>query len=136
MQSRHIGRPNPASNARLQLLLLIVAAWNALSFLLELANTRFVRVDGIDGILGARAISGATLVLAIAYVYAARNPVRHRFIIWLALIEQFVALFSYMFHWASGDIGGGEALLPIAIAAVLLVLLLVNLPRQTDTIGA
>ena len=73
-------------------------------------------------------------VLAIAYIYAARNPLRHRFVLWLASLEQFVAMFAATFHWARGDVSAGEALVPILAAAGLLVLLMTNLPRQTDSI--
>lgn len=134
MQARQIGRPNPTSQARLQLLLILLAAYNFLTFLLELTNTRLLEIGDIDGLLGARAVSGSMAVLAVAYVYAARNPVRYRFIIWLALIEQFVAMFSATFHWARNDIGVGEAIVPIGIAVVFLLLLMANLPRQTDTL--
>jgi hypothetical protein len=134
MQARQIGRPNPTSQARLQLILVVLAAWNILAFLLELTNAAPISVDGVDGILGARALSGATGVLGIAYLYAARNPVRYRFVLWLATLEQFVALFTAAFHWARDDIGASEALLPIIVAAIFLVLLMTNQPRQTDTI--
>lgn len=134
MQARHFGRPNPASQARLQLILVLLAAWDFLTFLLELANSRFLSVGGVDGVLGARSVSGAVGVLAIAYLYAARNPVRYRFILWLASLEQFIAMFAATFHWARGDVGAREALVPILAAAFLLVALLVNLPRQTDAI--
>jgi hypothetical protein len=136
MQARQIGRPNPTSQARLQLILLLLAAWNLLTFVLELSNSGPIRVDGVDGLLGARSASGAVAVLAIAYVYAARNPVRYRFVLWLASLEQFVALFAATFHWARGDVGAGEAVVPIFVAAAFLVLLMTNMPRQTDTIGA
>jgi len=134
MQARQIGRPNPTSQARLQLILVLLAAWDLLAFLLELTNTRFLTIGSIEGVLGARSVSGAMAVLGIAYLYAARNPIRYRFVLWLASLEQFVALFSCTFHWARGDIGFDEAALPIAAAAVFLVLLMINLPRQTDTI--
>jgi peptidoglycan/LPS O-acetylase OafA/YrhL len=134
MQARHIGRPNPTSQARLQLILAVLAAWNLLSFALELMNAGPINVDGVDGVLGARALSGATGVLGIAYLYAARNPVRYRFVLWLATLEQFVALFTATFHWARGDFGGSEAIVPIIVAAIFLVLLMTNQPRQTDTI--
>ncbi len=132
MTARQIGRPNATSQARLQLILVLLAAWDLLAFLLELTNTKLLKVGGIEGILGARSISGTTAVLAIAYIYAARNPMRYRFVLWMASIEQFVAIFSYTFHWARKDIGAGEAIVPIAAAAVFLVLLLINQPRQTD----
>jgi hypothetical protein len=134
MSARQIGRPNPTSQARLQLLLILLAAWDLLAFLLELTNTRLLKIGGIDGVLGARSVSGSMAVLAIAYIYAARNPIRHRFVLWLASLEQFVAMFAATFHWARGDLGAGQALLPILAAAAFLVLLMTNLPRQTDSI--
>lgn len=134
MHARQIGRPNPASQARLQLLLLVLAAWDFLAFALELTNTRLLEFGGIHGALGARSVSGATLVLAVAYVYAARNPVRYRFVLWLASLEQIVAIFSYGFHWARSDVGFNQVALPIAAAGVFIVLLIANLPRQTDTL--
>ena len=134
MSARQIGRPNPTSQARLQLLLILLAAWDLLAFLLELTNTRLLKVGGIDGVLGARSVSGSMAVLAIAYIYAARNPIRHRFVLWLASLEQFVAMFAATFHWARGDLGAGQAVLPILAAATFLVLLMTNLPRQTDSI--
>jgi hypothetical protein len=134
MQARQIGRPNPTSQARLQLVLLLLAAWDLLAFALELTNTRFLRIDEIDGVMGARAVSGSMAVLAIAYLYAARNPIRYRFVLWLASLEQVIALFSSTFHWARGDIGFGESALPITVAAGFLVVLMTGLPRQTDSV--
>jgi hypothetical protein len=137
MQARAIGRPTTSSQARLQLTLVALAAWNIAGFLLELTNAAgLVDIGAIDGVLGARAVSGSMLVLGIGYLYAARNPVRYRFLLWLAALEQVVALFSIAFHWALDDIGFGESALPILVAAGFLVLLVANLPRQTDTIGA
>jgi hypothetical protein len=133
MHARQIGRTNPTSQARLQLILVLLAAWDLLAFLLELTNTRLLRIGGIQGVLGARSVSGTLAVLAIAYLYAARDPIRHRFVLWLATLEQFVALFSVTFHWARSDFGFGEAVVPIFLAAGFLVLLLTNLPRQTDS---
>ncbi|MHB8378193.1 MAG: hypothetical protein ACYDEB_14735 [Dehalococcoidia bacterium] len=129
---KQIGRPNATSQARLQLVLVLLAAWDLLAFLLELAQTSLLRVGSIHGILGARSVSGAVVVLAIAYLYAARNPIRYRFVLWLASLEQFVALFAGTFHWARGDIGAGQAIVPLLVAAAFLVLLMTNLPRQTD----
>ncbi|TAK59213.1 MAG: hypothetical protein EPO22_10440 [Dehalococcoidia bacterium] len=134
MQARQIGRPNPASQARLQLLLLVLAAWDFLAFALELTNTRLLEIDGIHGALGARSVGGATLVLAIAYLYAARNPVRYRFVLWLAAVEQIVAVFAYGFHWARSDVGFNQVALPIVAAGVFIALLIATLPRQTDTL--
>jgi hypothetical protein len=134
MQARQIGRPNPTSHARLQLILVVLAAWNILAFLLELTNAGPLSVGDIDGVLGGRAISGSVGVLGVAYLYAARNPVRYRFVLWLATLEQVAALFTAAFHWARDDIAANEAIVPILVAAAFLVLLMANLPRQTDTI--
>lgn len=134
MSARQIGRPNPTSQARLQLILILLAAWDLLAFLLELTNTRLLKIGGIEGVLGGRSVSGTMAVLAIAYIYAARNPIRHRFVLWLASLEQFIAMFASTFHWARGDLGAGEAVVPIIAAAGFLVLLMTNLPRQTDSV--
>ena len=136
MNARPTRRASASSQARLQLLLLLLAAWDITGFLVTLTDGWFLDQGQIDGVLGARAVSGALLVLGIGYLFAARNPVRYRFMIWLAAIEQIVAFFSTAFHWAAGDLGFAESALPIAVSVILLVLLIANLPRQTDTIGA
>ena len=134
MQARHLGRPGSALRARLQLILILLAFWNILTFCLELTNTPLLEVGGVDGMLGARSASGAIAVLAVAYLYAARNPIRYRFVLGLAVIEQFIAMFSSTFHWARGDVCAGEAVLPIFVAAAFLLAIVSNLPRQTDAI--
>jgi hypothetical protein len=136
MQARQIGHPNPTSQARLQLVLALLAAWNLLAFALQLTNAGPMEVQGVEGFLGARALSGSALVLAVAYLYAVRNPVRYRFVIWLAAMEQVVAVFTAGFHLARDDISFGESWLPVAVAVGFLALLASNLPRQTDTIAA
>jgi hypothetical protein len=129
MSARSVGRPNPTSQARLQLILVLLAAWNSVAFIFELLNLGPVRVGEIEGILGARAVGGASGVLALAYVYAARDPMRHRTIVWLATLEQFVAIFTAGFHWATADLNGGEAAVPIIAAALFLFAIITSLPR-------
>jgi hypothetical protein len=136
MQARAIGRTGASARARAQLLLVALAAWNLITFLLELTNASLIEIEGVDGLLGGRAVGGASAVLGVAYLYAARNPVRHRFVLWLASIEQFVALFSMTFHWVRDDVSGGETIVPMLVALAFLVLLITNLPRQTDTMAA
>jgi hypothetical protein len=132
MSARSIGRPNPTSQARLQQILILLAAWNIVAFVFELLNTGSIEVARVDGILGGRALGGASLVLALAYIYAARNPMRQRVILWMATLEQFIAIFTAGFHWARDDITGGEAALPIVVAAAFLFALVVSLPRQFE----
>ena len=113
-------------------MLVLLAAWDLLAFLLELAQTSMLKVGNIHGILGGRAVGGAVVVLAIAYLYAARNPIRYRFVLWLASLEQLIAMFAVTFHWARGGLGAGQAIVPLLVAVGFLVLLMTNLPRQTD----
>ena len=132
MSARQIGRPNPTSQARLQLILILLGAWNLAAFIFELLNAGAIRVGGIDGLLGSRAVDGATGVLALAYIFAARDPLRYRFILWLAMVEQFLTIFTATFHWARDDVSSSEILLPVIVAAVFLIALLTSLPRQAD----
>ncbi len=129
---QQIGRPNATSQARLQLVLVLLAAWDLLAFLLELTQTSLLKVGNIHGVLGGRAVGGSVVVLAIAYLYAARNPIRYRFVLWLASLEQLIAMFAITFHWARGGLGGGQAIVPLLVAVGFLILLMTNLPRQTD----
>jgi hypothetical protein len=130
---QQIGRANPTSQARLQLVLVLLAVWDLLAFLLELTNAGPMKIGSIDGVLGARAVSGSGAVLAIAYLYAARNPIRYRFVLWLASLEQFIGLFAATFHWARGDVGFSQAIIPILVSAGFLVALMTSMPRQTDS---
>ena len=134
--ARQIGRPDAGSQARLQAVLVLLGGWNLLTFVLELTGSRFLEVGGVDGLLGARALSGSAAVLGVAYLYAARNPIRYRFVLWMASVEQIIALFATAFHWTVDDLSASESVLTILVAGVFLALLIVNMPRQTDTIGA
>ncbi len=134
MPARPIGRPNPTSQARLQLILVLLATWNIIAFLFELLNVGPIRIGAVEGILGARAVGGTTGVLALAYIIAARDPLKHRFVLWLATVEQFLVIFTAGFHWARNDVSASESTLPIVVAAIFLVALLTSLPRQTDTL--
>ena len=55
---------------------------------------------------------------------------------YMALVQQVVTLFALSFHWIRDDVDGGDIWLPMAAAAVFLVLLMVTMPRQTDTLRA
>ncbi len=121
---------------RLQLLLLVLILWDALALLAELSfgGPLFEpSEDKIGGVLAARgSFGGAALVPLIAYVYALlRGPVRHRGVFWLGVLEQGATALLSVYHTAVGDIEVEGMVLPLAVAAGLLVLLLVNMPRQT-----
>lgn len=133
--ARQVGRPDSASQARLQVILIALAVWNLLAFLASLISSGWFELAG-DGLLSGRAFAGTTAVLAVAYLYAARDPLRNRFVLWLAAVEQAVALFSMAFHWVRDDVDGGDVWLPMLVSAVFLILLIASMPRQTATLRA
>ncbi len=116
---------------RLRLILLLMAVWDILGFLVQLYTDSFAfRVEGdMEGFLAARAFSGALIVPAVVYLYAIRDPLRHRAVLWLAAIEQLVAICAAVFHLAADDFGVGSVIVPLAVAIAFLVLVLVNYPR-------
>ncbi len=128
------GRP-ASPQARLRLLLLALALWDLVGFLVELAfDSPAFRIKGdVEGFLAARAFSGSLIVLAAAYIYAARNPLRHRIVIWMAVLEQLAALFTGIAHWMRADLSAGQAILPLLVALGFLVLILLNYPRERET---
>lgn len=117
----------------LRLIFLLMAAWDLLGGIVQLVFHSFLfKLDGdaqASGILAGRAFGGALFVTAALYVIAAQNPTRHRFILWLGVVEQLTAICAGVFHGARGDIGWGGVVLPIAAAMAFLILLLLNYPR-------
>lgn len=128
--------PTRASTARLRLLLLALAGWSLLTWLLQLAlDTPVLEFDGnLDGVLGAQAFGGAAFALGAAYLFAAFSPERMLFMLWVGAVEQLAAIVTIVFHWARNDIGfgGAEGLLPLVVALGLLVLILLNLGRERE----
>ena len=53
--------------------------------------------------------------------------------LWLGVIEQGATALFAVYHTAVGDIDFEGMVLPLAVAAALLVLLLTNMPRQTTS---
>ena len=128
----HQQRPN--LGRRLRLILLLMAAWDLLGFVVQLYADSFAfHIDGeLEGALAARALSGALIVPALVYLYALRNPLRHRAVLWLAVIEQLVAICTAVFHLAADDFGLRSMILPLAVAVAFLILVLLNFPRGED----
>jgi len=119
---------------RLQLLLLLMALWDILGALVQLWFDSFLFSAEArpSGILAGRAFSGALVVPAVVYLYAARNPFRHRPILWLAVIEQLVAICTGVFHWAADDLKFAGVVVPVAVAIAFLILVLLNFPRGEE----
>jgi hypothetical protein len=109
-----------------------MAAWDFFGGVVQLAlRSFFVNLKDIqpDGILAGRAFSGALFVTGSLYLIAALHPTRYRFILWLAVGEQLIAICTGVFHGARNDVAWGGLVLPIAVAIALMILVLLNFPR-------
>jgi hypothetical protein len=117
----------------LRAVFLLMAAWDVLGGIVQLIFNGFLfklnNGGDVTGLLAARAFSGALFVTAALYVIAALNPIRYRFILWLGVVEQLIAICTGVFHGARSDVSWGGVVLPIAVAMTLLILLLMNYPR-------
>ena len=127
-------RNTTAQLRRLQLLLMAMILWDLLAIIAALSfGGPLVEIDGdrIGGVLAARlTFSGAVLVPMVMYLYAlARNPLRHRGVIWAAVVEQGAGALFAVYHVAAKDINLEGAIASIAVALILLVGLLINMPR-------
>ena len=132
-------RRNVSSGRRLQLILLLLIAWDVIALLAELSfgGPLFkISGDSIGGLLAARgSFSGVALVPIALYVYAfVRGPLRHRNILWVAVVEQGAAALFAVFHVATNDIEVEGLIVPLVVALGLLVFLLVSMPRQQPAV--
>lgn len=91
---------------RPRIMLLLLAAWEAIGFLTQLATNTGLFIedhkDGdidLDGVLAGRALAWESVPLAVLYLYCARDPQRYQRVFWLALIEQIAAVAAYLYHW-------------------------------------
>jgi hypothetical protein len=118
---------------RLQLILLLMIVWEALAILAELSfgGPLFeLSGDKLSGLMAGRgAFGGAAVLPLVIYVYALRQPLRYRGLLWLGVLENGVAVLFSVFHLAVGDIEFQGVALPLAVSAVFVVLLLLNMPR-------
>jgi uncharacterized BrkB/YihY/UPF0761 family membrane protein len=126
-------RPSNAQLRRLQILLLLMILWNLLAVLAELSfGNGLMQIEGdkVGGLLAVRtSFAGAALVPMAVYLYGmVRNPMRHRGVILVAIVEQAAAALFAVYHVATNDIETDSAVLAVVVALVLLFLLLVNIP--------
>ena len=122
-----------APTGSLRLIFLSMALWDFLGGGIQLAFHSFLfditKQAEMSGVLTGRAFSGALFVTGILYLIGARDPVRYRFILWLAVIEQLIAVCTGIFHGARSDIRWSDLVLPIGVAMLFLVLVLRNFPH-------
>lgn len=122
---------------RLQLILVLMIGWDALGLIAEVAfGGGLFKIKGaeIGGILSARgAFNGALVVPLALYIYALRNPLRYRGLLWVGVLEHGVAALAAVYHLARDDISTVGAILSLIVALAIVVLLLLNMPRGQTT---
>ena len=122
----------------LKTVLLLLIAWDVIGLLAELSfgGPLFkVHGDKIGGVLAARgSTSGALVVPLTLYVYAfIRGPLRYRGLLWVGVLEQAMVVLFAVYHAAAGHVVAEGALVPIVASSILVILLLVNMPREQET---
>jgi hypothetical protein len=130
--------PQPSALQTLRqprIVLILLATWAILGVVAQLLSGSFLfDMEGHEasGILGGRVFSASTVVPAIIYLWAARDPKRHRQVFWLALVEQVAVVLSCFYHRGTGDITWAGTIVPAAISGGLIFLVFFNLfqPRQ------
>jgi len=115
--------------------LALLAAWAILGVVAEVLSDSFLfdmPKEAASGILGGRVFSSSAVIPAIVYIWALRDPQRHRPVFWLGLIEQVVLILSSFYHKGAGDIGWEGVIIPAIVSAGLIFLIFPNLfqPRQ------
>jgi len=114
----------------------LLAAWAIAGVIAELLSQSFLfDMDKYEasGILGGRVFSASALIPAIVYIWALRDPQRHRPVFWLALIEQVALILSSFYHKGAGDIGWEGVIIPTIVSAGLIFLIFPNLFQPKPT---
>lgn len=113
-----------------RVMLVLLAAWDIVGVLAQLLSDSFLfdmKGTEASGILGGRVFSASTLVPAIVYLWALRDPQQHRRVFWLGLIEQVALVLSSFYHRGAGDIGWAGVIIPAIISGALIFLIFPNL---------
>jgi hypothetical protein len=123
-----------SAQRRLQLVLLIMIAWEGLLLASELSfGSALFDIDGdqISGVLGSRGgFSGAAVIPIALYGFAfTRGPMRHPSILLIAALEQVAAILFGGYHVIVEDLELGSYIVPLAVSLALLALIIVNTPR-------
>ena len=107
----------------------LLAAWAIVGVAAELLSDSllFDMKREASGILGGRVFSASALIPAIVYIWALRDPQRHRPVFWLGLIEQVALVLSSFYHKGAGDIGWEGVIIPSIISGAIIFLIFPNL---------
>jgi hypothetical protein len=109
--------------------LALLAAWAILAVVAEVLSGSFLfnMKAEASGILGGRVFSASAIIPAIVYIWALRDPQRHRPVFWLAVIEQVALVLSSFYHRGAGDITWAGTIIPAVISGALIFLIFPNL---------
>jgi len=118
-----------------RIVLILLATWDIVGVVAQVLSSSFLfDMEGAEasGILAGRVFSASMIVPAIIYIWAARDPKRHRQVFWLALVEQVVVVLSCFYHRGAGDITWAGTIIPAVISGGLIFLVFFNLfqPRE------
>ncbi len=125
---------------RPRLMLLLLAAWSILGVLAETFTSSALFLEShspfeleLDGALGGFALGWQGIPLAAIYIYAFRNPSRHRAVFFLALIHMGTLAASQVYHWlVTSDFTFESVIVPLAGSAALAALVFVHLFQPRD----
>jgi hypothetical protein len=123
---------------RLQVVLLLLIVWDVLGIAAEITfGGPLFKLSGgkVDGLLGARgAFNGGLFVPLAVYGYAfVRGVGRRGGLLWVGVVEQLAGALFGVYHLASGDVRFGAAIAQLTVSLVLLVVVLLNMPREPAT---
>ena len=107
----------------------LLAAWAVLAVVAEVLSDSFLfnMNKEASGILGGRVFSASAIIPAIVYIWALRDPQRHRPVFWLGLIEQVAVILSSFYHKGAGDVTWAGVVVPSIISGALIFLIFPNL---------
>ena len=134
--------PQPSALQTLRqprIVLILLATWDILGVVAQLLSGSFLfDMEGHEasGILGGRVFSASMIVPAIIYLWAARDPKRHRQVFWLALVEQVVVVLSCFYHRGAGDITWAGTIVPAVISGGLIFLVFFNLFQPREAVSS
>lgn len=130
---------------RPRIMLLLLAGWSILGVLTETFTNSGLFLENhtggdldLDGALGGFALGWEGIPLAAVYLYAFRDPVKHRAVFFLALIHMAAVAASQLFHWGKGDFSLESIIIPLAGSGGLAALVFVHLfgPKESPAEAA
>jgi hypothetical protein len=135
--------PNPILHflQRPRIMLILLAIWSVLSVLAQTFTSSGIFLDAhdveLDGALGGFALGWEGVPLACVYIYAIRDPLRHRPVFILALIHMGAMAASQVYHLGTGDYSFESVAVPLFGSAGLGALVFLHLfnPRTEEEVA-